>query len=73
MEGVVGHTSKQDELTADEGKVSEWATQIAANHFILPPYSGDDPGCEGVHSKEKEGETGKSACKCTLVCRLIKS
>jgi hypothetical protein len=25
MEGVISHTSEQDELTADEGKVTPWA------------------------------------------------
>jgi hypothetical protein len=73
MEGVVGHTSKQDEPTVDEGKVTMWAIQIAVNHFILSPYFGNDPECEGVCSKEKEGEADKSAGKCTLVCRLVES
>jgi hypothetical protein len=50
MVGVVGHTSKQDELTVDESKVAARANQVVVGYVALPPYSGDDFGCECIHT-----------------------
>ncbi len=50
MVGVVVHTSNRDELTVDENKVAAWATQVAAGYVVLPPYLGDDFGCECIRT-----------------------
>ncbi len=50
VEGVVGHASRQDEVTANDSTIPSWAADMLAHFIILPPHPLDDCRCESIHT-----------------------